>query len=103
MTHPSVPVLALLIGVIAGLRAATPPAVVAWAAHRHWIDLHGSPLSFMGSTAAVIAFTLLAAWELVADKLPSTPNRTAPTGLAFRIPFGALAGAAVAAAGSRSS
>ncbi len=89
--------LAFLIGVIAGLRALTAPAVVAWAANRHWLDLHHSPLALMGSTAAVAIFTVLALGELVADKLPSTPNRTGLPGLIGRGMFGGLAGACVAA------
>ena len=39
--------LAFLIGVIAGLRSITAPAVVAWAAHRDWLNLHNTALSFM--------------------------------------------------------
>ena len=31
--------LAFLIGVIGGLRTMTAPAVVAWAANRHWLNL----------------------------------------------------------------
>jgi len=89
--------LAFLIGVIAGLRSLTAPAVVAWAAHRNWLNLDNTPLSFMASTAAVVVFTLLAVAELVADKLPFTPSRTKPPGLIGRIIFGGLAGAGVAA------
>ena len=37
MTQVLVIVLALLIGVIAGLRAMTAPAVVAWGAYLGWI------------------------------------------------------------------
>jgi uncharacterized membrane protein len=94
--------LALLIGVIAGLRSFTAPAVTAWAAHRHWLNLHNSPLSFMGSATAVVVFTLLALGELVADQLPSTPSRTDLPGLIARIVLGGLSGAAVAASGSQS-
>jgi uncharacterized membrane protein len=94
--------LAFLIGVIAGLRSFTAPAVTAWAAHRQWLNLHNSPLSFMGSATAVVVFTLLALGELVADQLPSTPSRTDPPGLIARIVFGGLSGAAVAASGSQS-
>src|ERR1700681_3057478 len=94
--------LAFLIGVIAGLRSLTAPAVVAWAAHRNWLNLYNSPLSFMGSTAAIIVFTLLALVELVADQLPSAPRRTAPPGLIARMLLGGLSGAAVAASGSQS-
>ena len=61
------------IGVVAGLRSVTAPAVVAWAAHMGWIDLSGSPLAFMGSVWAVGIFTLGALGEFVADQLPATP------------------------------
>src|SRR6202049_1274464 len=91
--------LAFTIGVVAGLRSLTAPAVVAWAAHLGWINLHGSSLAFMGSAWAVAIFTLLAVVELVADQLPSTPSRTAPVGLSARIVTGALTGACLAVAG----
>src|SRR5690348_963313 len=94
--------LAFLIGVVSGLRSLTAPAVVAWAAHLGWIHLDRTILQFMGSTAAVAVFTLLAVVELVADQLPSTPSRTAPPGLIARIVLGALSGAAIAASGAQS-
>ncbi len=65
------------IGVVTGLRSMTAPAVVAWAAHLGWINLHGSPLAFMGSAWAVGIFTLGALGEFAADQLPTTPARTA--------------------------
>src|SRR5271154_2125209 len=101
--HPS-PVLlfAFLIGVVAGLRSLPAPAVVAWAAHQNWLNLHNTSLSFMGSTAAVVIFTLLAVAELVTDKLPSTPSRLKPPGLVARIVLGGLSGACVALAGAQS-
>jgi uncharacterized membrane protein len=89
------------IGVVAGLRSLTAPAVTAWAAHLNWLHLQVTPLKFMGSTAAVVIFTLLGVVELVTDKLPSTPSRTAPPGLIVRIVLGGLSGAAVAAAGGQ--
>jgi uncharacterized membrane protein len=101
MNAPEVLLLAFLIGVVAGLRSLTAPAVVAWAAHRNWLHLVNTPLSFMGSTAAVAVFTLLAVVELVADKLPSTPSRTRPPGLIARIVLGGLSGAAVAVSGAQ--
>ena len=94
--------LAFLIGVIAGLRSLTAPAAVAWGAGRHWLNLQGTPFAFMGSTAAVAVFTLLAIGELIADKLPSTPNRTSVPGLGTRVVMGALSGAAIASAGGQS-
>ena len=101
MNPSEVLLLAFLIGIVAGLRSLTAPAVVAWAAHRNWIDLHNTSLSFMGSTAAVVIFVLLALVELVADQLPSTPSRTKPPGLIARIVLGGLSGACVAVAGAQ--
>ena len=40
--------LALLIGVVAGLRAVTAPAAVSWAAALGWIPLADSWAAFMG-------------------------------------------------------
>lgn len=94
--------LAFSIGLVAGLRSLTAPAVVSWAAQRGWINLHGSALSFMGSTAAVAIFTILAVVELVTDKLPSTPARTKPPGLIARVLLGGLSGAAIWLAGGQS-
>jgi uncharacterized membrane protein len=94
--------LAFLIGVLAGLRALTAPAMVACAARLNWINLRASPLSFMGSTPAVAFFAVLAIGELIADKLPSAPSRLKPLGLIARFVFGGLSGAGVAVAGGQS-
>jgi uncharacterized membrane protein len=102
MDAAQVLLLAFLIGVVAGLRSLTAPAVVVWAAHRNWLNLNNTPLAFMGSTAAVAIFALLAVVELVADQLPSTPSRTKPPGLIARILLGGLSGASVALAGAQS-
>jgi len=87
--------LAFAIGIVSGMRSLTGPAVAAWAAHRNWLNLAGSRLAFMGSGAAFIIFTVLAVVELIVDKLPRTPSRTAPAGLIARFICGALAGACV--------
>jgi len=86
------------IGIVAGLRALTAPAVVSWAAHLGWLQLHDSPVAFMANTWAAILFSLLAVFELVADKLPTTPNRTAPPALAARLLTGGLCGACLSVA-----
>lgn len=91
--------LALGIGIVAGLRSALAPAVVAWAANLGWLNLHGSPLAFMGTKWAVGIFTVFALIELVYDKLPGTPSRTAAPGLTARIVTGGLSGACVALGG----
>ena len=91
--------LALFIGFLAGLRSLTPAAATAWAARLGWLKL-SRPLSLIGTTTAVVILTLLALGELVADKLPQTPSRTAPPGLLARLIMGALTGACAATAGA---
>jgi len=87
--------LALLIGVIAGLRAMTAPAAISWAAHVGILGLEGSWLAFMGYAWTPWIFTVLALGELVTDQLPTTPSRTVPVQFATRILTGALCGAAI--------
>ncbi|MGO4134343.1 DUF4126 family protein [Rhizobium brockwellii] len=90
--------LALLIGVIAGLRAMTAPAAVAWGAALGWFDVSQTPLAFMGYKWTPWIFTLLAVVELITDQLPSTPSRKVPVQFGARIVTGALAGATIGAA-----
>ncbi len=94
--------LAAGIGIVAGLRSLTAPAVVSWAAHLGWLNLQGSPLAFMGSTAAVAIFSLLAMTEYVGDVLPRTPKRTSPLPLIARIVMGGLSGACLCASANQS-
>ena len=89
--------LALLIGIVAGLRAMTAPAMVSWAAHLGWLDLSGAWLAFLGSIWARWILTLFALGELVTDQLPSTPSRMVPVQFGARMVTGALSGAAIGA------
>ena len=102
MNTSSVLALAFAIGVIAGLRSMTAPAVVSWAAHLKWLDLQHSHLAFLGSTAALYILSAGAIVELVLDKLPKTPSRTALPGLIARFALGGLSGAALCAAANQS-
>jgi len=86
-------VLAILIGVTAGMRAVTPIAAISWGAYLGWIDLSATPLGFLGNIIAVIIISLLAIAELVSDQLPNTPSRKVPVQFGTRIVLGALAGA----------
>jgi uncharacterized membrane protein len=90
------------IGIIAGLRSLTAPALVSWAAHLGWLDLSGSWLSFLGLRAAIIILSFLALCELVADKLPKTPNRTDLGPLVFRAITGGLSSMAICASAHQS-
>ena len=92
-------VLALLIGVIAGLRAMTAPTAVAWVAYFGWIDLSQTSLAFMGYTWTPWILTALAIGELISDQLPDTPSRKVPIQFGTRIVMGSLAGTAIGAAG----
>ena len=91
--------LALLIGVIAGLRTMTAPAAVAWAAHFGRLDLSGSWLAFFGNVWVRWILTALALVELVVDQLPSTASRKTPVQFGARILTGSLSGAAIGVAG----
>ncbi|CAE6773125.1 hypothetical protein R69658_03719 [Paraburkholderia aspalathi] len=91
-------VVALLIGVVAGLRAMTAPAAISWAAHLGWLPLQDTPLAFLGFAATPYIFTVLAIVELITDQLPKTPSRTVPMQFGARIVLGGLSGAAIGAA-----
>jgi uncharacterized membrane protein len=90
--------LAFLIGILAGLRALTPAAVTAWGAHAKWLKLSTPILSWLGTMPAAIIFSVLAFAEIINDKLPKTPPRTASPSLAVRIMMGGFAGACLAVA-----
>jgi len=90
------------IGVVAGLRSLIAPAAVAWAAHLGWLHLQGTALGFMGSKVALIIFSLLAIGELIGDKLPKTPRRTAVAPLIARMITGGLCGACIFVSSSQS-
>ena len=89
--------LAFAMGMTAGLRSLTAPMVVSWAARLGWIDVHDTWAAFLSYAALPYILTLLANAELVVDKLPTTPRRTALPSFTFRVLSGAFAGAALAA------
>jgi uncharacterized membrane protein len=92
-------VLAFLIGGVAGLRTLTALALVSWGSYLGWLPLGDTWLAFLGYQWTPWILTGLAAGELVADQLPSTPSRTAPLGFGARIVSGAVSGAALGTAG----
>lgn len=90
--------LAVLIGVIAGLRAMTAPAAVAWGAWLGCFSLAGTPLAFLGTPWAVGVLSLLALGELFNDQRPGTESRKVPVQFGARLVMGGLSGAAIGAA-----
>ena len=93
MTSSVVFMLALGLGVIAGLRSMTAPATLAWGARLGWLHLQNSRLSILGSKAAVWILTILAFLELILDTNPEMPDRTVPPSLVFRMITGGFSGA----------
>jgi uncharacterized membrane protein len=98
MTHTLVLLLALLIGVIAGLRALTAPAVVAWGAALGWIDVDGKWSEWMAHPITVTVLTIFLLVELVTDQLPKTPSRKTAPQFIPRLLMGAFAGAVIGSA-----
>lgn len=98
MTQVLVLLLALSIGVIAGLRAMTAPAVVAWGAMLGWIDVGDKWSEWMAHPITVTVLTILLLGELVTDQLPQTPSRKVPLQFVARLITGAFAGAVIGSA-----
>lgn len=90
-----------LLGVSAGLRSFTSLAVAAWFARLGKLPVKSTWASWLAHPASVGALTAAALGEYVGDKLPSTPNRTAPLPLVGRLALGATVGAVVASAYKR--
>ncbi len=85
---------ALVLGIVAGMRSMLAPAVLAITLARrpeyvpatvptHWFTMH--------SVALVLGLAALG--ELIGDKLPKTPNRTALGPFVARLASGAITGA----------
>jgi uncharacterized membrane protein len=87
---------ASLLGAVAGMRSQLPIALLGLESARGRFDPGRSwPARRLARPGGVAAAVLAAVGELVADKLPATPDRTRPGPFAGRVASGALAGAAV--------
>ena len=96
MTYFLVLLLALLIGVVAGLRALTAPAVVAWGGALGWLSLDGTWAAWVAHPITVTVLTILALGELITDQLAKTPSRRVPMQFVTRLATGAFSGAVIA-------
>lgn len=85
-----------LLGVTTGMRSMTPMAVLCWFAHLGYLPVGGTWAAWTGWLWVAIVWTLLALAELVADKLPGTPDRIGKVPLLWRLLMGGLAGAIAA-------
>ncbi|RFP63623.1 DUF4126 family protein [Hymenobacter lapidiphilus] len=84
------------LGALAGFRSMTAPALLSSnLLTYHPKALAGSPLRYLQKPWVAQGLKLLAAGEMVGDKLPQTPNRIAPVALLGRAASGALVGATI--------
>jgi uncharacterized membrane protein len=87
-----------LLGLATGMRTFTPMAALCWFAYFGFLPVDGTWAAWTARLWVAVVFTALALGEYVGDKLPRTPNRTAPGPLIARIVAGGLAGAICATA-----
>jgi uncharacterized membrane protein len=91
------------LGIIAGMRTIPAPVFVNEILKRRSPGRLNQPLKLIRSDNIGLISKLLAAGELIVDKLPSTPSRANPAGLAARCLSGALAGACIFNANGKNS
>lgn len=81
-------------GIIAGMRSSSAPALLSNHFCKHQRpSLQNSKWKWFCSKRASNILSVMAAGEVLADKIPSIPDRISPPGLAGRALSGALAGA----------
>lgn len=89
--------LALLLGIVAGMRSLLPLAALGVALWRHPTLVPAAvPASWFAHGWLAVLLVVLALGELVVDKLPRTPNRTALAPFLGRLITGGLSGGVVA-------
>ena len=80
---------------LAGMRSMSAPAFLShYLSRQPHTGLAKSPLRFLQKPGTATLLKALAAGEMVVDKLPGIPDRTAPPALLGRLFSGALVGAA---------
>lgn len=90
------------IGIVAGLRSMTAPAVVALAMNQRRLVPPSGKLGALKGNRAASILAAMALGELIVDKLPGVPNRTSPAALTVRVATGAFAAAVLSASRERS-
>ena len=80
---------------LAGMRSMSAPALLShYLSRQPHAGLNGSRLRFMQKPATATVLKVLAAGELIGDKLPATPDRIALPVMTGRLLSGGLVGAA---------
>ena len=102
MTDAQVYTGAAVMGVAAGMRSMSSPAILSQLAKSGLAPVGHSSIGFLNHPATARTMAVLAAGELIADKLPFLPKRTQAPALITRVISGGLSGAAVCSAKKRS-
>lgn len=84
------------------MRSMAAPAVIAQLGRKGSLDDITGPLSVFKNNRFLVASSIFAAGELIADKLPMAPNRTAAGPLLGRALTGGVSGAVIFSAKRRS-
>ncbi len=92
---------AALAGAISGMRSMSSPALISQLARSGVLPV-GSHLGFLAKSGTSTTTAILAVGEIIADKLPSIPSRTAAGPLAVRALTGGFAGATISSGKKRS-
>ena len=88
-----------LLGMFAGMRSMAGLSVISQAfTNKRFSKIRKSPLRFLGNTNISKALRVMTLGELIIDKFPKIPARTAPGLLIARASAGGLSGAAVSLA-----
>ena len=90
------------IGIIAGIRAMAPLAIVSYMASSGCLQEEKSRYGLFAHKSAMKFLSSMAGGEAFFDKLPFMPKRTDTFGLTARILSGAICGATICAAKKRS-
>ncbi|MFL6449830.1 MAG: DUF4126 family protein [Bryobacteraceae bacterium] len=93
---------AAVLGAVSGMRSMAAPAIVSRLAHTGLLPLQDSQIKFLGHKNSAKTMALMAAGEMIADKLSFIPKRTAVFPLMARAASGALSGIAFTKARKRS-
>ncbi len=94
MTDAQVYAGSAVLGAVSGMRSMAAPAIVSRLASSGLLPMEDSQISFLKNPTTAKTTAILAAGELIADKLPFIPNRTDALPLITRAISGALSGAA---------
>ncbi len=102
MTDEEVYTDAAVMGIVAGMRSMSAPAIVSQLAKSGVMPVSDSSFSFLERPATANTTAVLAVGEIIADKLPFMPKRTDAPALIARAVSGGASGGAIFSSKKRS-